>query len=504
MGAPTKSCPDGFSHFLLTITRITPIPLEGRTDKRLYQMFLVWLSANLNVLTMSRGSAGPAFFSLGLKDSLIIILAVDLVTCAVPAIFGVLGSRLGTRAMVQARFSWGLYGARIPSLLNVFSAMGFLILNAIVAGQMLASVSTHLNDTVGIVVTSVISLIVSFMGYRALHLYESLVWIPNLVAFITMLVVGAQHVVDLPKAASAPSAVLSFASVVFASVLSWCASTPDYGVYHAPAPTWRIFIFVYLGFFIASLPAHVLGAVFAASAPAVPAWQAGLGDSNSNIGGLIGAVLATAGGFGKFMTVVIALTIPSVVSPTMYSFGTCFMAVQPFLAIIPRYCYVVLFTAILIPVAIVGSSKSYNTLVDILSIVGYWSAPFAAIVLAEHALIRRGRWASYATADWASPRRLPLGLAAVLAFCGSAALIVPCMDQVWYTGSFAKRGTGDIAMFTGFVSAAVLYVLVCSAAGDGAPMGGADGVAGEGMIGNWCLKSSLEDRNALRDAQVVS
>ncbi|KAI0044301.1 hypothetical protein FA95DRAFT_1497272 [Auriscalpium vulgare] len=437
---------------------IAPIPLEDRTDKRLYQMFFAWLSVNLNVLPMSTGSAGPAFFSLGLKDSLIIILFVDLVTCAVPAFFGVFGPKLGTRAMVQARFSWGLYGAMIPSLLNVFSLMGFLILNTIVGGQTLASVSTHLNDTVGIVIIAVISLVVSFMGYRILHLYESFAWFPNFVAFITMLGAGAKHVVNLPTPPPTPSAVLSFASIVFSSVLSWCTMTPDYGVYHAPAPSWRIFIYVYLGFFIATLPGHMLGAVFAAGAPAVPAWQAGLGDNGSNIGGLIGSVLGMAGGFGKFMTVVIALTIPSAVAPTMYSFGTSFMAVTPFLAKIPRYVYAVISTAILIPIAIVGAVKFYNTLIDILSIIGYWSSSFAAIVLVEHAVIRRGRWATYATADWATARRLPLGLAAVLAFCGSIALIVPSMDQVWYAGPIAKSGTGDIAMFTGFASAALLYV----------------------------------------------
>ena len=37
---------------------------------------------------------------------------------------------------------------------------GFLILNCIIGGQTLASVSSHLNDTLGIVIISVISLAV--------------------------------------------------------------------------------------------------------------------------------------------------------------------------------------------------------------------------------------------------------------------------------------------------------------------------------------------------------
>lgn len=53
------------------------------------------------------------------------------------------------------------YGAIIPSALNVFSMQGFLILNCIVGGQTLAAVSTHLNATLGIVIVSVISMLVS-------------------------------------------------------------------------------------------------------------------------------------------------------------------------------------------------------------------------------------------------------------------------------------------------------------------------------------------------------
>lgn len=37
---------------------------------------------------------------------------------------------------------------------------GFLVLNCIIGGQTLASVSPHLNDTLGIVIISVISLAV--------------------------------------------------------------------------------------------------------------------------------------------------------------------------------------------------------------------------------------------------------------------------------------------------------------------------------------------------------
>ena len=252
-------------------------------------MFFIWFSVNFNILAFSTGSSGPVFFSLGIKDSLLVILVVDimcvtqkffwailLVTvcylhmnhvfalisnlgfrlvevslsrsvlpqlvlmltftsllehvpfqliCAFPTITqtgcrsknasfstylseiyflsfplgslfsAVFGPKLGMRAMVQCRFSWGYvqtifhiliclqspnsdflsfcigfkitdiyryYAASLPSILNVFSSQSFLILNAIIGGQALAAVSNKLDDTLGIVIIGLVSFIVGF------------------------------------------------------------------------------------------------------------------------------------------------------------------------------------------------------------------------------------------------------------------------------------------------------------------------------------------------------
>ena len=84
----------------------------------------------------------------------------------------------------------------------------------------------------------------------------------------------------------------------------------------------------------------MLGAAFAAAAPAVPAWEAGFDNGNS-VGGLVEAVLAPAGGFGKFLTVLIALFIPSACAPTMYTFASSCMAVAAVFARVPRWVYAV-------------------------------------------------------------------------------------------------------------------------------------------------------------------
>ncbi|KAF9226335.1 purine-cytosine permease [Gyrodon lividus] len=453
------------AHYGIETHGIAPIPVEERVETRWYQMFFVWFSANMNILTFSTGTIGPAFFALGIRDAVTIIVVIDLVFCLLPAFFAVFGPKLGTRAMVQSRFSWGYYGSIIPSILNVFSMQGFLILNCIIGGQTLASVSSHLDDTLGIVIIGVISLAVTFFGYRFLHWYESIAWIPNVVAFIVMLALGYpqlranQHAsVQTPT----PAAVLSFASTLASSILSWCTMTPDYGVYHSPAASsTRIFIYTYLGFVIASITAHTLGAAFAAAAPNVPAWNAGFQDSTS-VGGLLYGVLTPVGGFGRFLTVLVALSIPSACAPTMYTFSTSFMSVSTWFSLIPRWVYILISEGILIPVAIVGARKFYTTFIDILSIIGYWSTAFSAIILTEHVLFRCASFTekAYPTTTWNSARLLPHGIPAVLAFFCAFGALVPFMSQVWYVGPVALDGSGDCGVYVGFVVGACCYAVL--------------------------------------------
>lgn len=89
------------------------------------------------------------------------------------------------------------------------------------------------------------------------------------------------------------------------------------------------------------LTAHFLGAVFAASAPYNDAWNTGF-DGGNSVGGLIEGVLSPLGGFGKFLTVLLALAVPSACAPTMYTFASSAMTVTPWFAKVPRYVFAVI------------------------------------------------------------------------------------------------------------------------------------------------------------------
>ena len=110
-----------------------------------------------------------------------------------------------------------------------------------------------------------------------------------------------------------------------------------------------------------------------------------------------------------------------------------------------------------VPLAIVGSHRFYDTLTDFLGLIGYWASAYGAIILVEHFLFRRNDFTSYDLQTWNIPRRLPTGIAALTAGIASVGLIVPCMDQVWFVGPIAKT-TGDIGFEVAFCTSGILYV----------------------------------------------
>lgn len=56
-------------------------------------------------------------------------------------------------------------------------------------------------------------------------------------------------------------------------------------------------------------------------------------------------MLSPSGNFGKFLTVLMALSVTANVAPTLYSFCLSFQVFMPFLAVVPRYVFSIVATA---------------------------------------------------------------------------------------------------------------------------------------------------------------
>ncbi|KDN51460.1 hypothetical protein RSAG8_00005, partial [Rhizoctonia solani AG-8 WAC10335] len=257
-------------------------------------------------------------------------------------------------------------------------------------------------------------------------------WFPVLVMYLVVLGIGGKHLTSVSEEVPlAPArSVLSYGATVAAFIISYAALMSDYTNYmRVDVASWKVFLFSYLGLLLPTASVQLIGAAFAASLPSNPSWQAGY--EAAGAGGLVDAILAPSKGFGKFLTVLLALSVIANMGPTLYSFSISSQVVLPFSARVPRYAFSIAGTGILIPLAIVGSTRFEETLVDFLGLVGYWSSTFIAVVAVEHVVFRKSDWSAYDISHWNAP--------------------------LWFTGPIAKT-TGDIGFEVGLFLTGIVYV----------------------------------------------
>jgi len=213
---------------------------------------------------------------------------------------------------------------------------------------------------------------------------------------------------------------------------------------------------MYLGFLLPSVPLLILGAAIGGAVPNVPQWEAAY--QVTGIGGVMHEMLATVGGFGEFVLVLLALSVIGNVAISTYSISLNLQMLLPFFTKIPRFVFILFTLAIMIPCALKAAEEWEESLINFLSLIGYWAAAFDAVVIGELTVFRKMDYGSYDHAIWNVGRKLPPGIAALGASLCSLALIIPGMAAPWYTGPVAEK-TGDIGFEAGFIITALCYLV---------------------------------------------
>ncbi|KAL5349222.1 hypothetical protein ACLOAV_005510 [Pseudogymnoascus australis] len=400
---------------------IIPVPIEKRTDKRVYNL-------------IPTGMLGTLGFGLSLRDSSLVIMFFTLLTTIPPAYMGTLGPKTGMRQTIQARYAFGLFGISIILLLNAATATGFTVIAAIIGGRPWP------------------------LGYKVLHIYERYGWIPVFLAFLVLVGCGGRNLTHqtVPEAPATAQSVLTFASLIAGFMMSVGGIVSDFCIYIDPsASRLKVFTYIYTGMVTSTTPLLVLGAAIGGAVPNVPEWNAAY--LVNSVGGIVTAMLSPAGGFGKFVAVILALSVIGSIAISTYSIALNMQMFLPILTRAPRAAFSIITTAVLIPVAIEAAHSFFASLENFLSIIGYWSASFVAIMIVEFEFIRKGDYMTYDHAIWRNWRMLPTGVAALGAGICSFGLVVPCMSQLWYEGPIAKK-TGDIGFEVAFCLTAILYL----------------------------------------------
>lgn len=343
-------------------------------------------------------------------------------------------------------------------LLNAATVTGFSVVAAVVGGQTLTQVSDNsISVDVGIVITSLAALAVSFSGYKFMHLYERWSWIPILIAIVICVGCGGKHLSNQTVFEPATVAsVFGFGSLCAGFMIPFGGIVSDFAIYISPAASrWKVFFYVFAGMTIPTILLLILGAAIGGAVPNVPEWLDAY-DTNS-VGGVVTVMLSPAGGFGKFVAVILALSVVGNIGISMYSISLNMQMFLPILTRVPRAAFSIITTAVIIPVAITAATSFFESLENFLAVIAYWSSSYCAIMIVEFVVIRKRDWSTYDHAIWRDGKALPPGIAAIGVFACSFGLIIPCMSQVWFTGPIAET-TGDIGFEVAFFLSALLYV----------------------------------------------
>ena len=255
---------------------------------------------------------------------------------------------------------------------------------------------------------------------------------------------------------------LSFFSLSLSVPLSWAGAGSDFYVYYPPYTSKRItWLMTFTGLTISFVFVNMIGIGLGSGAVSYKPWS----DAEAvSPGALILQGYHSVGGFGKFCAVIVALGQISNIVPSVYAAALGCQVLGRFGKAIPRYIWVCAMAAIYFVCAVAGRNHLFTIFQNFLALMGYWLMIFVTIVLEEHILFKNALLGGIALGfDWSVwdvPKRLPVGIAALIAFLVGWAGAIIGMSQAWYVGPVAALagGTGaDIGIWLGIGFCGVVY-----------------------------------------------
>lgn len=446
------------------------------------------------VSSFAIGVLGKSAFGLGFVDAILVCLFFNLLGVMTVCFFSCFGPPFGLRQMVLSRFWFGWWPVKFSKLaqdfhwvvcgmvilihdflvavLNIIACVGWSAANAIVGAQLLNAVNDQVPGYAGILIITFCTLIVTFCGYKFVHMYEYWSWIPTCIVFIIVFGTFAHSgdFINIPMGVgiSEMGACLSFGSTVYGFATGWTSYAADYTVYQPKTQSRRlVFLSAWLGLIVPLLFTQFLGIAI------MSATEMGDGVNNkyaegyraSVNGGLIAAVLEPLGGFGKFCLVILALSIIANNCPNIYSVGLTLQVLSRATQRVPRFIWTFLASCVSLAIGIPGYDHFETVLENFMSLIAYWLAIYSGIALVDHFVFRRG-FAGYRPEDYDNPEKLPMGIAASVAFAFGIVGVVVGMSQSWWTGPIAKyagdptTGGGDIGFELGFAFSSFVYCIL--------------------------------------------
>ncbi|KUJ19432.1 uncharacterized protein LY89DRAFT_642482 [Mollisia scopiformis] len=446
---------------------IQPVRPDERTPQSYWGLCMIWASAGLTIGTLTAGLLGPNVFNLTFNQTCAIIWGAGALGTSVSAYLAIFGKKNGLRALVNTRFIFGYYGAMIIAALNNLTNIVYGVLDCILGGQTLNTLSKGRLPTIaGMVIMGLVPWFLGTAGFKYIHYYERVAWIGPTIVFISFLAVGASHF----ETSMAPPTtldtktqtglILSYIAVVYGSFSGWVAISADYYIYFpVKTQSWKIFLMSFLGMYVMPAFAMTCGAGLATALWTDDAWAANWSD-NGSVADLLEIVLRPLGPVRYFFIFIFAW---SLISNNVFNYYSISITTQIFgskALMLPRYVYTLISCVIMVIMAIVGRNDLYTVLSDLMAIIGYWCTIYWVIFVEEHLIFRVWMNRGWDLSAWNDRKRLPTGVAAIFAFLVGCMGAILGMSEAWYTGVVGKMiGSegGDLGSELGFLFAGVAY-----------------------------------------------
>jgi NCS1 family nucleobase:cation symporter-1 len=432
------------------IAQVTAAESHGRPRA----LFGLWMAANIEFATLTTGALATGAFGLSGVQAFLAILIGNIIGGLILAAFSTYGVEYGLPQMIQGAKWFGKLGNRLPSLLNCFGGFSWFGVNTIIGGYALTTVlGTALIPN--IIVLCIIQVAIAFVGHDLIQAAEKYFFYLLVLIFAVFTIIAATHIGALPAAqpkleaevGGTSGAFILSTSVIISYVLGWIPYSSDYTRYlhgesRESGVKKTVFGSVFWGSMVSCIWMEALGAIIGATVSLVHPSD-----------------LFTSWVPGWFKLPLIVAIIIGTISANIiniYSAALSALAVGLNLKQWQAALVTGLIGTVISVLAATNFIKNYESFLFFL---GYWTAPWAAIVFFAHMFKRNSRLGNIS--------------AGFIAWLIGIAASVPFFNQYpLFVGFFANAHPefGDISFAVGaIVATAAYFALTTQSAYSAAP-----------------------------------
>ncbi|CAN3130805.1 cytosine permease [Mycobacterium sp. smrl_JER01] len=367
---------------------IEPIPEDSR-DCSPWELFWIWSGANIAPINWVLGALGITL-GLSLVETLVVVAVGNVLGCTIFGIFNVIGHRTAVNQMVLGRAPFGRRGAAVPGVVQFLLTMGWVGVNTWVVLDLVMAVLAEVGVTGGawldIVVAAAIMAIqlgLALYGFYAIRSFEKYT-VPATVLVMAAMTVLAMMTTDvnwsLAGTELAPDEKFTAVTQLLTAIgvgwgLTWIPYASDYSRFvRVSASARTVFWSSSLGMYIPTVWLAALGACLA---------SAGSGSDPSAL------VVST---FGVMAIPVLLLLVHGPIATNILNLYSCSLAALSIGVRAARWKITLVAGVVASAVlAIFVRADSFAHAFDhwMVSIL-VWISPWAAIMLVDYFVIRRG------------------------------------------------------------------------------------------------------------------